>query len=756
MRGKTLQNHLGICFAGRPFVAYAQIVMSTPSPYYAHSPAAGSSTWQPLDVHLSHVAHRAAEFARPFGGEQWAYLAGLWHDLGKYDDAFQRRLRGEKIPVVHSNAGGHLASLKGWQRVDRVLSWLIMGHHAGLADFSPDKTGKRSLSARMREPDQSTDLLGNVPEWIRNQKIPTQDLPKGADPSLFIRMLFSCLVDADFLDTEAFLDEKRKALRAVQYPSIAVLLERFDQYMDALCSEASPTDVNMVRSEVLAQCRAAADGHSAVYSLSVPTGGGKTLASMGFALRHAYKQEKRRIIYVIPYTSIIEQTADVFRQIPGFETAVLEQHSNVQDEDETRQTRRNRLAAENWDAPIVITTNVQFFESLYASRTSRCRKLHNIVDSVIIFDEIQCLPPPFLRPCIFAIRDLQRFYGVTPVLCTATQPVLDRADWLAEGFERVVPIISDPDVLSARLKRVALELYEDGLEPVGLARLAQSLMAETESVLCIVNRKEDARKLAQMLPERSTIHLSTNLCAAHRMEVLQSIRTRLMSDERIFLVSTSLVEAGVDLDFPVVYRALAGLDSIAQAAGRCNREGRLPVGKTVVFLPESQPDYVRRPADIARELIVGPDPLTPENYTRYFCQRYWQLGKDELDQQGILDQWLRRKKEKMNLYYRTAADRFHMIDDSWQQSLIIPYNKAPQWIDQLLDLNARSLFRKLQRYTIRVPKQVLSELVENDYARELPEYPGTYYLHSLALYSERFGFIPPAESEAYEVSTNIV
>jgi CRISPR-associated endonuclease/helicase Cas3 len=712
--------------------------------------------WQPLEEHLENVANLAAEFAKPFGGEEWARLAGLWHDLGKYSNEFQKKLYDangiechlETVPgrPVHSEAGGHLASLKEWRGVDRILSWLIMGHHAGLTDYSSDECGARSLEVRMSTPAKSKSILSSVPERLLNQEIPRQKVPQGADPSLFIRMLFSCVVDADFLDTEAFMDQRRSQLRGIVYPSLEHLLSAFDEHMETLGLQAPATKVNAIRAEVLGHCRDAAEGKSAVYSLSVPTGGGKTLSSMAFALRHAVRWRKKRIIYVIPYTSIIEQTVEVFRRIPGFGEAMLEHHSNVQDEDETKQTRRSRLAAENWDVPIVVTTNVQLFESLYACKTSRCRKLHNLADSVIIFDEAQCLPPELLRPCVLAIRNLHMYYGVTPVLCTATQPVLDKADWLAEGFEQVESIIPDPDRLAKRLKRVELILHKDSLEPVSLDKLAESLSSELGSVLCIVNRKDDARDLAKSLPKNSTVHLSTNMCAVHRQRVLCQIREALERNDRICVISTSLVEAGVDLDFPVVYRALAGLDSIAQAAGRCNREGRLKSGTTFVFVPEEQPKYVCQPADITRELLGASDPLSPESYAHYFLQRYWQLGKEALDKEQILDRWLK----PMDLYYRTAADKFRMIDDSWQQPLIIPYEKSPEWVDQLLDWNARYMFRRLQRYTISISKNVMRELIEHDHARELAEYPGTFYLYDQALYSEHYGFIPPSEIDGYD------
>lgn len=736
--------------------------------YHAHSlDGKPPEEWQPLEEHLHNVANLAARFAEPFGGEEWAYLAGLWHDLGKYSEEFQDKLfRANGIEshletkpgkVVHSYAGGHLAQRTMPKGLDRVLCWLIMGHHAGLADFSSDKTGAKALEPKMRKPEVSESILGIVPKKLKEQEIPkpptilTANPP--ADVSLLIRMLFSCVVDADFLDTEAFMNPQNAELREPERPSIAILLSLFESHMAKLCHMASPSDVNRVRARILEQCRESALLKPAVFSLTVPTGGGKTLSSLAFALRHAEKWQKRRIIYVIPYTSIIEQTAKVFRDIPGFQNVVLEHHSNIAEDDETKESVRRRLAAENWDAPIVVTTSVQFFESLYACKTSRSRKLHNIANSVVIFDEAQCLPPAYLRPAVFAIRELQQHYSVTPVLCTATQPVLTQSRQFdfefKEGFESVTEIVREPGSLSRSLERIEICCHAN-LNPVTQADLAKSIKAESQNVLCIVNRKRDCRELATLLPEEQTVHLSTNMCARHRLRVLARIRERLKNAKKpLYVVSTSLVEAGVDLDFPVVYRALAGLDSIAQAAGRCNREGKLNHGKTVVFLPEIQPDYVSAPASLAREYLTPEklcNALLPETFESYFKQRFFQLGSHALDEKNIM----KLLGGNLDFYFRTVATSFRLIDDSWQLPIIVPYDEAPAVRDKLLQYDARSLFRRLQQYIVNAPKFVVTQLLDHGHACELIGYPGTYYLHDSGLYSDRFGFTPPDEIDSYD------
>ena len=732
------------------------------------------SHWQPLEAHLRNVAELAAEFARPFGGEEWARVAGLWHDLGKYSDAFQKKLFDangmeshlETIPgkVVHSEAGGHLAQLNGWRGIDRALCWLIMGHHTGLTDYEPHDSGARALSLKMRHPEKAEPLLDRIPDSIRQQPQPSAPKPllDGADVAFFIRMLFSCLVDADFLDTERFMNREKSGLRTAPYPEMNVLLKAFNKHMDGLCSSAPDTEVNRVRASVLAQCRSAAESQPNVFSLTVPTGGGKTLASMAFALRHAVKHGKRRIIYVIPYTSIIEQTASVFRSIPGFEQAVLEHHANVADSGESRESVRSRLAAENWDAPVIVTTSVQFFESLYACRTSRCRKLHNMANSVTVFDEAQCLPPECLRPIVFAIRELRRHYGTTAVLCTATQPVLEKTDSFdfkfREGFDRVVPIIDYPDRLAEQLKRVEVKTLAD-LAPLTPFEISSRIAAITRPVLCIVNSKRGARAIAEALSAETTLHLSTNMCAEHRLIVIAEIRRRLERhpNAKLHVISTSLVEAGVDLDFPIVFRALAGLDSIAQAAGRCNREGRLPTaGETFVFAPERQPAYVRQPVSLGREFLRADrmgDIFKPETFCRYFRLRFFQLGSSALDSHGIRP----LLSGNMDFAFRTAANRFRMIDDDWQRSLIVPFGEAQALLDRMAtrEWEARMLLRALQRYAVSVPLKTHERLLSEGYAREWKTMPGLYVLDDKALYSDKYGFTHPDEINGYEPETVI-
>jgi len=319
-----------------------------------------------------------------------------------------------------------------------------------------------------------------------------------------------------------------------------------------------------------------------------------------------------------------------------------------------------------------------------------------------------------------------------------------------EGFESVAEIISNPSALSLKLARVKIERCND-LEPVAHAELAEKLLVENQSLLCIVNRKADARELAEMLPADQTIHLSTNMCAAHRLDVLAEIRRRLLDSERLLVISTSLVEAGVDLDFPVVYRALAGLDSIAQAAGRCNREGKLDVGRTVVFMPEHQPDYVKSAASISTDFLK-PEKLDriflPDTFRTYFNEYFFMKGTDALDAFGIRN-LLPPKAEE--ICFQTAAEKFRLIDDGWQVGLIVPFGDAPKFVDQLVAGfgGEKSLFRKLQRFTVNVSRRTLDTLLDGDYARSIEGFDGVYYLHTPQLYNEQFGFIQPDSIDCF-------
>lgn len=722
--------------------------------------ADGEPEFRPLVEHLGGVAQKAASFAGEFGAQDWARYSGMLHDLGKYSTDFQRYIRAqndldahiETAPsrVNHSTAGAVYAA-ENMGTTGAIPAYLIAGHHAGLPDFHSADSGRSALNNRLREGrkagllDQA--LAGRVPREVLEVTAPTSTPQGGQDGfHLWVRMLFSCLVDGDFLDTESFMNPEKSKARGT-FPPLSQLRDALNRHMEYLARNADPTPLNAIRAEIYRQCLDAADGDPGLFSLTVPTGGGKTLASLVFALRHAESHGKRRVIYAIPYTSIIEQTADVFREVLGdLQDALIEHHSNAESDPE-REDHKTRLACENWDAPLIVTTNVQLFESLFAARTSRCRKLHNIANSVIILDEAQTLPPEFLQPMVNCMRLLAEHYGVSFVFCTATQPELGSRkgfDSLFKGLDGIREIMDDVGGLYRTLKRVNVHLPPDLHAPTDWETLAGELAALDRSVLCIVNRREDCRVLYELLHRSDgapVYHLSALMCGQHRSDLIAEIKQRLKAGDTVKVISTQLVEAGVDLDFPVVYRALAGLDAIAQAAGRCNREDRLPGGGEVhVFIPpkEPPPGLLRQAAQKTRQVLHGveDDPLTPERFRRFFTEFY---GDAETDKRGIED--LLAVQPGFAVSFRTAAAKFRLIDDDYSDTLFVKHGKGAELLDLLAAKGPeRWLLRKLQRYAVNLPKWDITRLQAESQIAE--PYPGMFVQTVDTLYHTKMGVLP--------------
>ena len=688
---------------------------------------------------MTNVAKLASEFALKFDSADWGWNAGWLHDVGKAAEEFQAYLlRANGLDdadydtvgngrVNHSSAGAAWAEEKMGPMIGRVLAYLSAGHHAGLPDYHPSDTGNAALQIRLQEGKENLAHLGvKVAEFTQNLKSVTMP-PKIVKPEnfhLWIRMLFSCLVDADFLDTEGFINCERGNLRS-GFTTLSDLQFKFITHMEKM-QKAAPTPVNIIRREVLEACRAAALSKPGLYSLTVPTGGGKTLSSMAFAINHALRYGKKRIIYIIPYTSIIEQNAKVFSDIFGPEN-VIEHHSNL---DVEMESLRSQLASENWDAPIVVTTNVQFFESLYACKNSRCRKLHNLIDSVVILDEAQLLPPKWLSPCVDIINHLTRHFGVTVVLATATQPALPDLD-------QSIEIISDPPGLYKRLIRTEIKMPDDFSKKRTWEDLAEELK-QFEQVLCVVNTRRDCYDLFKLMPE-NTIHLSALMCGQHRSVVIKTIKEKLLHGEPICVISTQLVEAGVDIDFPVVYRALAGLDSIAQASGRCNREGRLnetgKLGHVVVFIPPKPAPrgILLKGESTTRELAAISDfnPQNPEQYIRFF-----QLFYSKLNDTGA--QWLNDRliRDVPDIHFRTAGKEFKLIDDQVQQSVLIDFPGNEDTLKKLRQEGpSRMISRKLQRFSVNLSQRVFIKAKIDGLVEEI--YPGFWLWKGK--YDERCG-----------------
>lgn len=714
--------------------------MQHPS-YYAHSlPGRPACEWEPVEQHLRLVAERAAEFAAAFGAADWGRAAGLLHDLGKYRRAFQEYLRRaggegleasqEQAPgrVDHSTAGAQHA-VRELGPLAKVLGYVIAGHHAGLPD---GLGGESSLEGRLMKREVLEDLdFDAVPSDIRRPPTPSTKPPssRAEEAHFWVRLLFSCLVDADFLATESFANPERSSVRP-RHPALAELLPSFERHMAAKFGQPR-TEVHHLRQKVLHAVIAAAPKPPGVFSLTVPTGGGKTLSSLAFALHHASAHRKRRVVYAIPYTSIIEQTAEEFRKIFG--DGVLEHHSNLDPDDPRRESAVSRLAAENWDAPIVVTTNVQLFESLFSARPSRCRKLHRLVDSVIILDEAQLLPPDFLKPILHALRILASDYGATIVISTATQPALELG-----AMEELAP---EPDELDRRLRRVRYE-WPHSNEPSTWEEIAVRAR-EHPRVLAVVNRRDDARQLAGLLGEE-TIHLSALMCGAHRSEVIAEIKRRLAEGEEARVVSTQLVEAGVDLDFPVVFRAFAGLDSIAQAAGRCNREGRLlpTLGRVIVFHPPkpSPPGLLRQAEQTAAEVLGGttPEALEPAWFTRYFDLLY-RTKIANLDRHRILE-LLGKDAACLDIQFRRAAELFQLIEESGYLPVVVSWGRGAGVLRELSYRPPdRALLRQAQRFVVTIPRHQLAPLLAQRAVIEVA--PGLFGQADDRLYDRRLGLL---------------
>ncbi|HTQ80920.1 MAG TPA: CRISPR-associated endonuclease Cas3'' [Thermoanaerobaculia bacterium] len=727
-----------------------------PVPLYAHTREGRPETeWEELLPHLGAVAELAEGFAAAFGAGEWGRLAGWWHDLGKARPEFQRRLRGSREAVEHAGVGAAFAVSRE-KASGMPLAFAIAGHHAGLADpdSTPEAGGPRPLKVRLKEnavllPDLPADLMAALPPpavpalppWCSDSADREASLRR---LELWTRFLFSTLVDADRLATESVLSpEKRAAL--TEADPIPVLHRRLDEHLDRLLSGLSPerraATVNQRRAEVLAACRQAAGERPGFFSLTVPTGGGKTLAAMAFALAHAERWQLRRVISAIPFTTITEQNAQVYRDALG-EVNVLEHHSALDPQtamdDNPEAEQRRRLAAENWDRPVVVTTNVQLFESLFANHPGRCRKLHRIAGSVLLLDEAQTLPIPYLTAVLDVLSELVDHYGCSVVLTTATQPALKRRDSLPSGLTGVREIVPEPAALARDLKRVRPVFPAPEEPPLPYSELARRLLGH-ERVLAVVHQRRDARTLASLLPEEGTFHLSALMCPAHRSARLAEVRARLASDGPCRLVSTQLIEAGVDIDFPVVYRCLGGLDSLAQAAGRCNREGRLApeLGQAFFFRAETPPPpgIPKKGLSVVEEMLRehgdALDLDDPELHELYFRKLYFLCANDP---EGI--QTLRER-----LRFASVGKAFHLIEET-TEAVVVPFGAA---LERLATLRRegpnRERLRALQSFSINLKRQTVSQWVSLGVLEAVVDGVLTLAPPYEHLYTDRFGLL---------------
>lgn len=693
--------------------------------------------------HLNGTADRCARYAAAFDTEEQGRLAGLAHDIGKYSGAFQRRINGADIQVDHSTAGAWECSMRG----QIPAAFAVAGHHGGLPDGGgrTDTDGQGTFFARMNG--ARGGRLEPYDAWTAEVALPRASMPRftsGAEAMFFTRMLYSCLVDADFLDTEEFMDGG--SIRAE-----GASMEALDEKLRTYTADWFPPKnlLNEQRCTVLNRCMAQGEiQQPGLFTLTLPTGSGKTVASLAFALRHAKAHGLRRVVYVLPYTSIIEQNAQVFRDILGTDN-VLEHHAGVLydlDEAADPQTLRLAKATENWDMPVVVTTAVQFFESLYAARSSKCRKLHNLARSVIILDEAQMLPVPYLRPCVLALTQLVKHCRASVVLCTATQPAL--GPLFREFLPDRPPVeLCPPETYrGAVFRRVTFRR-----EGVLSAQAVADRLSALPQVLCVVNSRKEAQALFSLLDGEGAFHLSTLMCPAHRKETLSVIRHRLKAGLPCRVVSTSLIEAGVDVDFPAVFRQEAGLDSILQSAGRCNREGRRAPEDSIVtiFRGEAKaPASFRMNIDAGRyALDHAESPDSPEAVACYFHELLGLKGTAAQDQQDILalmeDTWNK-------FPFRTIAERFHLIEDR-AKTVYLPYGEGAALVERLqAGERSRGLFRRLGPYSVSIYDDHFAAL---DHAGGLVLLEaGSAILTDMSLYNKQTGLtLVPENGKAYFV-----
>ena len=697
--------------------------------YLAHLTEDGRT--QTILEHLKGTASLCSAFAAAFDAEAQGQLAGMAHDIGKYSAAFQRRLHGG--PKVDHASAGAFECLKAQQL---AAAFAISGHHGGLPDGGGrgDAAGAGTFWGRINRASQGR--LEDYHAWQSEFSLPHANTPAFAGTRLegmfFTRMLFSCLVDADYTDTGAFTDNS--PYLPASSSSMEELWRRLETYVSGWFPPKGA--LNMQRCAILEQCMSAGAQYGpGLFTLTVPTGGGKTVASLSFALAQAKARRMKRIVYVIPYTSIIEQTAQIFREILGDEN-VLEFHSGVQfdqqeDDASSPETAPLTRSVETWDVPVIVTTAVQFFESLYACQPSKCRKLHNLAQSVLIFDEAQMLPLPYLRPCVWAIAQLVRHYGASAVLCTATQPALDP---IFQEFAPEIPIREICPMAEAHwesFRRVSFQ-QAGTLSWMDLAARLQ----QQEQVLCVVNTRRAAREVFHQLSGPGNFHLSTLMYPAHRKRILDEIRRRLRDGLPCRVVSTSLIEAGVDVDFPAVYRELSGLDSILQAAGRCNREGKRPPEDSIVtiFQGEDPPPRLFETSIGAGKIVLDhcQDVSSRAAIHTYFSTLLDLKGAEAQDAHHILP-----LMESEFFPFRTVAERFHLIE-SPTTTVYLPLEEGAGLVELLRSGQySRTLYRRLGQYGVSVYPQHLAALEQAGALEHLED--GSVVLRDIGLYTQTTG-----------------
>ena len=662
---------------------------------------------QSIKSHLEETALLTKEFAEEFGYGEWGYFCGMLHDIGKYSTKFQGRIMGSGEKADHATAGAQLCLRLGKEKGSYYVApaYCIAGHHAGLPDtgISADTGDRGTFTGRMKK---RVEDYGAYQEEVSIPPLPPPVLTAAEKKDLtfsmsfLIRMLYSCLVDADYLNTEDFMKDGETS--RITGETIPVLLEKLNRHIAKWLVNDDQDTINGRRTEILKSCIERGKKKKGLFRLTVPTGGGKTVASLAFALNHAAEHGMKRIIYVIPYTSIIEQNAKVFSHILGEEN-VLEHHSGI-DYESTDELKLKQLAAENWDLPIVVTTNVQFFESLFSNKSSKCRKLHNIANSVIIFDEAQMLPNDYLRPCIASMEELIRHYESSIVLCTATQPSLQIFFPKDMQYTELCPRMEEQFRFFKRaiFKNLG-KITEDEL----LDRVRNE-----EQALCILNTKNNVQKLYEKIKGEGVYHLSTFMYPRHRQERLETIRERLAAGEKCIVIATSLVEAGVDLDFQSVYRELAGVDSMIQAAGRCNREGkRDALGSFVCYFQLEESRMVpgqEQQIDTAKQVIRRYEDIGSLDAMQEYFTRLYQFKGSALDKKNILEEF-----QKGRFAFAAVGKEFKLIEQN-TKTILIPVQERAKEIAEELKLKGanKKLIREAGKYCVNVYENLFRKMYD--------------------------------------------
>ncbi len=716
----------------------------------------GKIEYQKLIDHICGVSEFSEEFVSKFFLKNSGKILSILHDLGKYSDEFQDRIRGANIRVDHSTAGAIICDDlekefkgRGEYVIYKIFKYIIIGHHSGLLNYGTEMDDEGTISSRLNK----RDILCDFSDW--ENEISIDDIKQinfseevlgffknNFSVQMLIRFLFSSLVDSDRLDAQRFVEGENSIVNSKKLMSLEEMLNVFNDFMKSKRLQESDNPINLIRNEIFNDCINKSRGDRGFYSLCVPTGGGKTLSSLGFALNHAKQNGHDRIIYSLPFTSIIEQNARVYSEIFGEEN-VLEHHcnfsfSNEIGEDEYSENQlKYKLAIENWDMPLIVTTNVQLFESMYSNKPSSARKLHNIYNSIIILDEAQVIPNEYLKPCIKALEELVRNYSCTVLFCTATQPEFKK-NGLIENFD-VVEIIDDTYKLFDDLKRVSGKFIgEKSVEDIC------NEMNSHKQVLTIVNTKKHAKEIFENLGDsEGNFHLSTNMYPNHRKEVIKIIRERLKNGEECRVVSTQLIEAGVDVDFPVVFRSIAGIDSIVQAAGRCNREGKQKNSTVYVFKPEEESHlglgYLKLTSQIGEGIIDDfEDFLSIDAISKYFFELFIDTDHRQ-DKHKILKMINKHKKLEINYDFREINDEFRFIENLGAQ-VIVPINEGEKFLNILKYSNrgVKSVLRKLSGCSINIPNYILRELLRDGCVEQFSD--DIFILKNIGMYDLKIGF----------------